>query len=65
MTPSNNNAAQHGLPLGTAALMAGVGLLLMTVSARLRCSLWFRRSSCQAMPLKPAALTTNTPQPLA
>ena len=35
MTPSNNSAAQRGLPLGTAALMAGVGLLLMTVSAPL------------------------------
>ena len=33
MTPSNNSAAQRGLPLGTAALVAGVGLLLMTVSA--------------------------------
>ena len=35
MTPSNNSAAQRGLPLGTAALMAGIGLLLMTVSAPL------------------------------
>ena len=33
MTPSSNGAAQQGLPLGTAALVAGVGLLLMTVSA--------------------------------
>ena len=35
MTPSNNSGAQRGLPLGTAALMAGIGLLLMTVSAPL------------------------------
>ncbi len=33
MTPSNNSADQHGLPLGTAALLAGVGLLLMVVTA--------------------------------
>ena len=33
LTPSNHGAAQPGLPLGTAALVAGVGLLLMVVSA--------------------------------
>jgi len=33
MTASNDSAARQGLPLGTAALMAGVGLLAMTVSA--------------------------------
>ena len=35
LTPSNRHAAQHGLPLGMAALVAGVGLLLMVVSAPL------------------------------
>ena len=33
MTPPNNSADQHRLPLGTAALMPGVGLLLMVLSA--------------------------------
>ncbi len=33
MTPANDSAARRDLPLGTAALAAGVGLLLMTVSA--------------------------------
>lgn len=33
LAPSNHGAAQQGLPLGTAALVAGVGLLLMVVSA--------------------------------
>lgn len=33
LTPSNHGAAQQGLPLGTAALVAGVGLLLMVASA--------------------------------
>ncbi len=33
MAPSNNGAARQELPLGTAALVAGVGLLVMTVSA--------------------------------
>ena len=33
MAPSTRDAAQPGLPLGTAALVAGVGLLLMVVSA--------------------------------
>ena len=33
LTPSNPGAPQQGLPLGTAALVAGIGLLLMVVSA--------------------------------